>query len=103
MNISRSGPIALTLREDGRRSFYVHAVPAAVLFEEIATAFSDAVVGTAFERDAASKGRKISLEKVLIDRRIELTVEASFAHKAINERKGAPTKVPAPGSAGGAQ
>ena len=103
MNIGRSGAIALKLGEDGRSSLYVYAVPAAVFFEEVATAFSDAVVGAAFKRNTSPKGGKISLEKVLIDRRVKLAVEASFAHKKISERKGASTKVPAHESVGVAQ
>jgi hypothetical protein len=59
-----------------------------------------AVEGAAFERNTSPKGGKISLEKVLIDRRVKLAVEASFAHKKINERKDAPTKVPTPASLG---
>ena len=100
MNISRTGAIALKRCEDGRSSLYVNAVPAAVFFEEVATAFCDAVEGAAFERNTSPKGGKISLEKVLIDRRVKLAVEASFAHKKINERKDAPTKVPTPASLG---
>ena len=56
-------------------------MPAPAFFEEETAAIRQAILGSAFQGDAAAKRREEAFEQVLVYRWIELAMEAVFFHE----------------------